>query len=150
MTCASVMTPDPEVAAPDWTVERTVELLLERRYRSIPVADSDRRLIGVFSIHRLLALSLPMLASEDPESVDRLRWLGDDLEDLRAKLHRHWSRPVSEVMETDVLSVEPDTPLVRAVIALYHTHYNLPVVEADGGRIVGIISYWDVVPRVLR
>ena len=40
--------------------------------------------------------------------------------------------------------VHPDTPPLEIVLRLYRGANNLPVVEREGGRLVGVVSARDV------
>ncbi|NDC38164.1 MAG: CBS domain-containing protein [Proteobacteria bacterium] len=53
--------------------------------------------------------------------------------------------PVTELMQADVLSVEPETELVDAIELMLSQNIGaLPVVDAHSQRVVGILSYVDV------
>ena len=52
-------------------------------------------------------------------------------------------------MSTDVAIVSPDTPLVETLLILYRTKTSIPVVERKTGRLVGMISYFDVGEKIL-
>lgn len=53
--------------------------------------------------------------------------------------------PVSDVMQADVISVEPETEIVEAIEAMLTHHIGaLPVVDSHSNRLVGILSYVDV------
>jgi CBS domain-containing protein len=83
-----------------------------------------------------------MLSDRDLASLDVTRVLaGDGAEALLLEL----STPVQEVMASDVVSVEAETPL-GDVIALFLEHKigALPVVEPDTSAVIGIVSYIDV------
>jgi CBS domain-containing protein len=49
----------------------------------------------------------------------------------------------------DVETVGPDTPLLEAVLILYRTRASLPVVDPETGKLLGVISYWDLGEKVL-
>jgi CBS domain-containing protein len=39
--------------------------------------------------------------------------------------------------------------LLEAVLILYRTKASLPVVDPETGKLVGVISYWDLGEKVL-
>jgi CBS domain-containing protein len=52
-------------------------------------------------------------------------------------------------MNTDVEPVPPDKPLVETLLILYRTKNSIPVVDPDTGKLLGMISYWDVGEHIL-
>ena len=94
-----------------------------QRVRHLPVTRSGR-LIGLVTHRDLMAAQAAALARE----------AGPD-EDL--------SVPVSRIMQTDLLTVTPETPVLEAARIMLDHHYGcLPVVE--GGLLVGIVTEIDM------
>ncbi len=130
------------------TVGEAVGVLVHHTFRSVPVLGPDGTLIGQFGIHSMLRMLVPRIATER-KGLQHLDFVRDDLEDLRRRLRVFWDRPVGDYVENDGDVVYLDTPLTKTVLALYHTHENLPVVDRQTGKLLGIISYWDVVRRLV-
>lgn len=148
MTCRTIMSTDPVTFREEVTVGEAVDLLVKRRFRSVPVVDSAGKLVGQFGVHALLRMLVPRIATERL-GLPHLPFVQDDLDDLRRRLRRFWSDPVGKHKEHDYFVVHPDTPLTKTVLSLYHTHDNLPVVDRQTGQLLGIISYWDIVGHLL-
>lgn len=148
MTCHSIMIPDPVTFRTEVSVGEAVGVLVARHFRSVPVVDATGKMVGQFGVHALLRMLVPRIATEKL-GLPHLPFVQDDLEDLRRRLRHFWDRPVGEYAEHDYFVVHPDTPLTKTVLSLYHTHDNLPVVDRDSGRLLGIISYWDIVQRLV-
>ena len=45
--------------------------------------------------------------------------------------------------------LHPDTAISQVVVHLNEFRNNLPVVEEGTGKLLGIVSYWDIVGRLL-
>jgi len=148
MTCDSIMHPNPVTVQAAQTVGEAVGILEKNVFRSIPVTDAQGTLLGQFGVHGVLRMLVPRIATEKM-GLPHLPFVKDDLDDLKRRLRGFWSKPVGDYMDRDAYVVHPDTPLTKTVLALYHTHDNLPVVDRQTGRLVGIISYWDVVRRLI-
>ena len=61
-----VMTTDPITTSPGAPLERTLDLLLERRFGALPVVDKNDRLIGIltsFDLHRAFRAALDQTGS---------------------------------------------------------------------------------------
>jgi CBS domain-containing protein len=148
MTCADIMTPDPLTVLESEPLENAVTILRDNRFRSIPVVDEDGKMVGQFGIHALLKLLVPKIATMRL-GIPRLPFVTDDIDDLRRRLSDRYHKPIKNFVEAEYIIVHPDTPLTRVVLGLYHCHDNLPVVDEKTGRLIGIVSYWDIVGRLL-
>jgi CBS domain-containing protein len=99
-----------------------VAFLMDRKQiRHVLVEDDDHRLTGIVSYRSLLRL----IAQEGAERAPDL--------------------PVREIMETDPLSVTPETTTLEAIdLMRKHRVSCLPVVR--DGKLVGIVSERDFMP----
>jgi len=147
-TCASIMNPRPVTVRSTQTVGEAIEIIERNSFRSIPVTDEAGNVLGQFGVHAALRMLVPRIATEKMGLPD-LAFVKDDLADMRRRLRKFWGKPVGDYVDPETYLVHPDTPLTKTVLALYHTHDNLPVVDEQTGRLVGIISYWDVVRKLI-
>lgn len=103
------------------------------RVRHLPVLEDDGRLAGILSQRDLFRGALA-------------RALGYGQHAQRKMLD---SLLVKEVMNTDVITTHPDTPLIEAARVLLERKIGcLPVVE--GGQLVGILTEADFVAMFAR
>ena len=149
MTCAEIMTPDPITVRDDEPLSRAIAVLRDNRFRSVPIVDAQEVMVGQFGIHALLRLIVPKAALMDG-GVPNLAFVNDDFADLQRRLIEERDQPVGNFVEKDVVVLHPDTALTHVTLSLYNCHNNLPVVERDSGKLVGIVSYWDIVGRLLE
>jgi acetoin utilization protein AcuB len=128
MLARDLMTPDPLTVTPQASIAAVWDLMREAEVRHLPVVQGGA-LVG-------------MLSDRDLARVDMGRLLKVEGADA---LRQELAIPISEIMTTDVISVEPDTE-VGDVIGLLIDHRigALPVADADTRDVVGIISYVDV------
>jgi CBS domain-containing protein len=126
-----VMTPDPLTCRPDDHLMDAAARMQQHHVRHLPVIDGDDRLIG-------------MLADRDIRTAvgDPDRWMDDvtpGLEELR----------VSSAMSSPAVTVPLDSAVGDVARCLVELEVGaLPVVDQDG-RLVGIVSYIDIL-RSLR
>lgn len=71
------------------------------------------------------------------------------LSDLRERLQQVAQQPVVNCLSQEVAVVHPDTPLMEAVLLLLRNRIALPVVERESRRLVGIISSWDALQKLV-
>ena len=105
----------------------------ERQVRHAPVVDKDRRVVGMLSDRDIrLALGATLFTEVDGAAAKRIRFL-----------------KIREVMARNPIVVHQSVPLREAVSAFLHKSVGaLPVVD-DDERIVGILSYVDVLRELL-
>jgi CBS domain-containing protein len=126
-----VMTRDPVTARPYQPVLEAVALMAEHGFKHLPITDEAGHLVGIIS-------------DRDVRTA-----IGDPAEALGRELTELEELPISTVMTAPAESVREDAPLVEVAHRLAHESIGaLPVVDADG-RVVGIVSYVDVVRKLL-
>lgn len=147
MTVRAIMTADPATLRADDTVGSAVDLLLDRRFILIPVVDSDRRYLGEFDVWDLLGLLLPKAATLDGLVPD-LGFLADDLPALKEKFAALRDQAVGPLARSNLPHLDPDMPVIEALLLFYRHRSALPVVDKSDGRLVGVLSYWDALNAV--
>ncbi len=115
-TVGDIMEPNVHWLPDDMPVERAAQELVARQITGAPVCARDGSILGVLSIADLLEL----YGSIGELSV------------------------VNDAMTTEVLSVQEDDPLERAVeVMAFEGVHRLLVVDPDG-RLAGIVTSMDV------
>jgi acetoin utilization protein AcuB len=127
MVVDEIMSPKPIAVEANQTVREALRRLITEDIRHLPVVD-EGALVGMVSDRDVRGLASDVLSG--------------------AELSEQLARPVSEVMSSDVVTVDPETEIVEAIdLMIEHKIGALPVV-ADS-QLVGILSYVDVL-RVAR
>jgi acetoin utilization protein AcuB len=125
----AVMKRAPAAVAPETDLLDAASLMSIRGVRHLPVLDPELRVVGMLSDRDL------RVAIGDPR---RLRT--DAAARTRAKATR-----VVDIMSRTVITLAETAPLTRAVDHLLEEGIGaLPIVD-DGRRLVGIVSYVDVI-----
>jgi CBS-domain-containing membrane protein len=128
-----VMTVAPMVAEDNEDLLEAVALMLKLGVRHLPVVDSEGRVVGMLSDRDVRsAVGDPSeLALSDEEAPERLRTM-----------------KVSQAMSAPALTVRQEEPL--AAVTRHFLDWRvgaLPVLD-DQDKVVGIISYLDMLDRV--
>jgi len=128
MIAKDVMTPKPVTATVRATVAEVLDVMRELEIRHVPVVDRGV-LVGMVSDRDLARVDVAqVLALQGAEG-----------------LSQELATPITRIMSTDVISVEPDTEVTDVVgLLIEHRVGALPVVQPDTRTVVGIISYIDV------
>lgn len=121
MRAQDLMTPEPVRLRVDSTLGEALGLLALADVRHLPVVD-DGEVVGMLSERDVLGVVAPAEGSAKPEGLER---------------------KVAELMSREVFSVPPDAP-VRVVIEEMLSHRIGAVLVVEGRRLLGIVSYVDV------
>jgi CBS domain-containing protein len=127
MTVDEIMTPDPITIDGSTTLGEAAATMADNDIRHLPVLER-KRVVGIVSDRDLAA------------------WL---LEDLNAMLDGDDSAPLSravaDVMSGDVLTIEPKAEISELIEVMVDARVGaIPVVDQHDERLVGIVSYVDV------
>lgn len=133
------------------TVDKALEILVEKRITGFPVVDDDWNLVGVVSDYDLLALDSISGGNHSETAlfpdVDSTWKTFNELQKLLGKTD---GKVVGDLMTPAPLVVRETTNLEDAVRLLLETKYRrLPVVDVDG-KLVGLITRGDVVRAALK
>jgi CBS domain-containing protein len=129
---AERMTKNPVTVKPRDAIKDAIEKMKHGRFRHLPVVDDDGKLIGMISDRdiRLIRPSLAFVSSEE----------------AAAQL---WSTAVRQAAVFNPVTIQPDAPLEQAAELMLRWEIGgLPVVDG-GGKLVGIITYTDLLRELI-
>ena len=126
-----LMTADPVVVSPDASAGEAARVLSETGTRHLPVVDGSGRLAGILSERDLIAHLRADVATWPDASLERLQ------EEVSMLMTPNPTVLTSGTLARDAFAAFADERLTA-----------VPVVD-DGGRLIGILSYVDVL-RWLR
>jgi CBS domain-containing protein len=131
-TVGDHMTRDPVTVLVDDHLADALDLMIEHRIRHLPVVDREGALVGMLSDRDLrMQLGAAVLLPREQRSR---RMIGDD---------------IASAMTPAPVTVEQTEPLAAAIALLVDARIGaLPVVDEDD-RLVGVLSYIDVLRQVL-
>ena len=152
-TCGAIMTTKPAVIKQSESVAKAIRMLLDNRLLGLPVVDANGRYLGMLLRSRLVALLLPRIVQleESMPEVSRLVEVGfmsDTLDDAHDRFATVANDPVGKYLQTDTPILRRDTPVMNAVLFLYRARSYLPVVDEASGKLLGVVSTWDVLGRI--
>ena len=143
-----IMNPNPMTLRPTDTVATAAERILKHHLRHLPVVDEQGRYLGTFSIYSLLQLTLPK-AVLDKHGLDNVSFVTESVEDLAQRLGRRRDEPVKNWLNIHEVA-RPDTHAMEVMLLMLHGRTtSVPVVNKTNNRLEGIISFWDVLEKLL-
>jgi len=127
------------------TIREAAVVFAKKHISVLPVVNSEKKVVGVVSLRRLLDLELPDFVRfisdvdfvHDFGAVENIRPRASDL-----------AKPITSLMR-DVNTVEEDCGLLRAyALMLQHELHDMPVVSKKG-KLIGIVSRVDIGSAIL-
>ena len=125
MHVRDLMTTDVVAVAAETSIRDAARMMFRYRVSGLPVVDAEDHVLGIITEGDFLAMEL--------ERVDHGRALDS----------------VGEVMSHSVLSVSPDLEVMEAARYM-HSHGVKRVLVVEEGKMVGILSRFDIVAAFTR
>ena len=147
-TASTIMDTNPTVLHPDDKIMTGIRYIMDKRYRRLPVVDENGCFRGIFGVNCLLRMTLPKAVVME-QGVESVNFIHESLSDLRRRVAEYENKPISFCMHSDSVQIPPDLPLLEALLVLYKTRASIPVVDPDTGKLLGVITYWDVGEHIL-
>jgi CBS domain-containing protein len=140
------------IAAND-SVRKGLEMMHELRVRNLAVIDDEGRFVGLFGIRQVVHLLLPKAAQIEGGLTD-LSFMPDDYGEMHDRVIEVGDRPVAEFLEPreNLLICEPGTPIPEVLELLdqsFHTSLPVLVLDDDENALVGMVSGWDVLEKLV-
>jgi CBS domain-containing protein len=129
---------------PDTPARAVLKVLSENRMPGVPVVDADGYLVGFVSDGHLLASALPKYLAT-MEDISFIKESGDAWVHYLAESA---DQPVSEVMSTEVSSVELGKSEVAVAHKMVHDGAS-SVMVTENGKLVGIVNRLDLYAAVM-
>ena len=148
MNAKILMNPHPMTLRPSDTVATAADRILKHHLRHLPVVDDQGRYLGTFSIYSLLKLTLPK-AVLDKYGLDNVSFITESLGDLAQRLGGRREEPVRNWLNIHEVA-RPDTPAMEIMLLMLNGRTtSVPVVDKTNNRFEGIISFWDVLEKLM-
>ncbi len=143
-----IMNPHPMTLRPTDTVATAADRILKHHLRHLPVVDEQGRYLGTFSVYSLLKLTLPK-AVLDKHGLDNVSFVTESVEDLAQRLGKRRDEPVKNWLNIHEVA-RPDTHAMEIMLLMLHGRTtSVPVVNKTDNRLEGIISFWDVLEKLV-
>ena len=128
-----------------------LRLMHTHQIRNLPVVDDEGRFVGLFGLRRMLTLLLPKAAQID-FGLEDLSFMPDEVGELYRRLDDIWTQPVTEYLEKEknLVFCDPSTTFPEVLELLKSSpNASLPVIVVRDGKLIGLVSAWDVLDRLM-
>jgi len=128
-------------------------IMHKQQIRNLPVVDEDGQFVGLFGIRPLVRLLLPE-AAKIKYGLKDLSFMSDEVGALYERLGRVANKPVSDFLEKKkkLTFCKPSTSFPEVLELLdQSSDSSLPVIVVKGKRkrLVGMVSAWDVLEKIV-
>jgi CBS domain-containing protein len=123
----TIMKTDVATVHPETSLDKVIDLLIDRTITGLPVVDADGTLLGMITEKDILAF----LIDQNVLDLTNNRLLCETT--------------AHHIMTAAVVSCRAETPLLEVCKCLVDHHFRrVPILDADG-KLVGIISRKDII-----
>jgi CBS domain-containing protein len=145
-----IMDSQPATVTPDASVEDVIRTLREHELPGVPVVDADGRLAG-------LVTEADLVLPDDQGDLHLPHYINlfggtvflEPLGRFEERLRKAFASKASDMMTTDLDTVEPDTSVQEAARLVHESGHNrLPVVQ--DGRLMGVVTRLDLLGALAR
>jgi len=137
--CSDAMIQDIITIKPDQTVAEAMAIFEKEDIRSLPVVNSDGKLVGLFGLRHVLLNLLPKSVTM-ADGVRRLDFILDAAPGIAKRLKKTMPMKVEEVMDKNPTALERDTSMWEAVRVMAVHGSPLSIIDPKDGSFVGMIS----------
>ena len=144
LTAQDIMNSQIRTIGPDQSIKEAAQLLIETHLRNLPVVDTTGILLGMVTRADLLqAIRTSPLMSAEASSGTQPLPRTSPLPGIPAQL-----QPVTTYLNTNVATVEEQTPFVDVIDALLTSPLKRVIVIDEERHVRGIIGDVDVLARI--
>jgi len=142
MDCKTVMAPIKTSLYTDELAGTVIDFMVEKHMGLIPVIERNGRFAGLVSGDSLMTHMLPRSVGT-MSSLHSISYLHETTDDMRERLEEIRQKPIGDLVDRDVETARPDTPLIDALMLIKSKQYVVPVVDGDN-KLLGAISFFSV------
>ena len=148
MLARDVMTTEVITVHQEEKLKEVARILMDNKISGLPVVDDAHHVVGIISEKDMVVTAGQLQIPFYITLFDGIIFL-ENPKKFQEKLKRFTASKVKEVMSTEVIFVEEDTPLDDVISILQkHKINRLPVLRND--KLVGIISKNDILKAMVQ
>ena len=146
MDCKTMMAPIKKSLFTDDPASKVIDFMVEKHMGLVPVIERDGTFAGLISGDSLMHFMVPKAISamsQIKRGMKHASYLDESAEEMLERLEAVRKKTISELADKHVKTVNPDTPLIDALMLITGKQYVVPVVD-ENNKLVGAISFFSV------
>ena len=145
LSVSDIMTASPRTINLNQSIHELIDLFFEHNIGYAPVVDGIGVLSGEVTVNEIIKFGIPSYASM-MKNLNFLRNF-EPFEEMLTKGREH---KVKEIMKKPYFKLTPEASIIEAAFEFSTNHRrHIPIVD-ENGRVIGIVSYMDILKKVLR
>jgi CBS-domain-containing membrane protein len=146
MDCKTMMAPIKTCLFADEPAGTAIDFMVEKHMGLVPVTERDGTFAGLISgdglMHGLLPKSISTF-SRGKSAIKSASYLDETAEEMRERFEVVRENAIGDMVDRNVKTVRPDTPLIDALMLITSKQYVVPVVD-ENNQLLGAISFFSV------
>lgn len=146
MDCKSMMAPIKTALFADEPAATAMDFMVEKHMGLVPVTERDGTFAGLISGDGLMGFMIPKsvsVMSRVKGAMTSASYLDESAEEMQERLEGVRDKTIGELVDRDVKTVNPETPLMDALMLITSKQYVVPVVDEEN-KLLGAISFFSV------
>lgn len=151
MKTGEIMNRTPVTVRIDQTFGEAFRILVQNRASNLPVIDAAGVYQGSFDLTDIWNILLPKAVQLNRKSLEDLSFVSTSNEGLQELIDE--ASPLSVrlfVSDADAPPIYPDGPVIQAILMLDEYCETLAVIERGSRKLVGTVSAFDVLDRLMK
>lgn len=150
MPCASAIVENIKTLSPEQEIGEVLEFFKSYHLENLPVVDKGGILLGYFSLHLLLknllpvSINVPNMPKLNPELTLKVA------PGIAKRLKKTKPLKVADLMEREVETVHPETPLWEGIAKMIESRKAVMVVEQGTNRFLGMMNRHSALEELER
>ncbi len=144
LSVADIMVKNIISAKPDTSLKELIDICHKNKISFVPVIDESGVLVGEITVREILKRGIPNYA----EMIGNMKFL-NSLEPFDDLLKNEENIKAKEIMKMPSLKVSPESSIIEVALEFsQNRRRHLTVVS--NGKVVGVVSFMDILNKVLR
>jgi CBS-domain-containing membrane protein/PII-like signaling protein len=132
------------------SISEVIQAVVSTRLNRALVVDAHRRVVGLITAVELLQRVTPALRPSALSSLmHRLPFLHPTADQAESERHAS-ARTARDLMTTEFVTAQPDTPLQSVISAMVRGTHKLVAVVDDQERLIGVVDRADVLRGLIK
>jgi len=146
MDCKTMMAPIKTNLFTDESASKAIDFMVEKHMGLVPVTQRDGTFAGLISGDSLMHFMVPKtisVMSQLDRGMKHASYLDESAAEMQERLEKVRTKTIGELVDKQVKTVTPDTPLIDALMLITGKQYVVPVVD-ENNKLLGAISFFSV------
>ncbi len=146
MDCKTMMAPIKTNLFTDELASHAIDFMVDKHMGLVPVTERDGTFAGLVSGDSLMHFMVPKaisVMSQIKRGMKHASYLDESAEEMVERLEAVRKKTIGDLVDKQVKTVNPDTPLIDALMLITGKQYVVPVVD-ENNKLLGAISFFSV------